>query len=112
MTMALKNDSDERPDFEGRPCTNLDPELFFPEDGVTVPLVAQFACATCPIRPECLNYATQNRMDGYWGGTTRYEREALTRRYERVKCPGCASHDVLEDDHSGVCAACGLSWPV
>lgn len=36
-------------------CKKLNPELFFPSDGVGV-IEAQHVCATCPVKAECLEY--------------------------------------------------------
>lgn len=38
---------------------------------------ARRVCSTCPIVYECLTWAIDNREDGVWGGTTKYERAAL-----------------------------------
>lgn len=35
---------------------------------------ARAICATCQVADECLAYATANRLDGIWGGTTAAER--------------------------------------
>lgn len=35
---------------------------------------ARAICATCQVAAECLAYATSNRLDGIWGGTTPAER--------------------------------------
>jgi WhiB family redox-sensing transcriptional regulator len=73
----------------------MDPELFFPV-GTTGPAMAQAeaakaVCATCPVRPECLEWALATGQDsGVWGGTSEEERRALRRAIhpERIAVPG------------------------
>jgi WhiB family transcriptional regulator, redox-sensing transcriptional regulator len=46
--------------------------------------VAKDLCALCPLSTLCLEYALESaEQDGIWGGLTRNERKALTRR--RIK---------------------------
>jgi adenine-specific DNA glycosylase len=56
-------------------CLDEDPELFFPviEEG---PLVdaAKAVCGRCPVRDQCLAYATTNIHFGVAGGLTADER--------------------------------------
>ena len=68
-------------------CREMDPALFFPNDGMGVQ-VAQRICAECPVREECLEYALANRVDhGVWGGTSERERRRIlrSRRLSRVQ---------------------------
>ena len=38
-------------------------------------------CETCPVRPECLEFALANEsLTGLWGGTTDAERRMIRRR--------------------------------
>ena len=38
-------------------------------------------CETCPVRPECLEYALDHEsLTGLWGGTTDRERRMIRRR--------------------------------
>jgi WhiB family redox-sensing transcriptional regulator len=65
-------------------CQAAEPELFFPVS-TAGPAVAQVAaakavCRGCPVRAECLQYATQTAQDhGIWGGTTEEERRQARR---------------------------------
>ena len=64
------------------PCTNTDPELFFPDqdDGINLYMVAKQLCAQCPVMKQCLEYALKtNEEFGVWGGLTAYERRKLKR---------------------------------
>lgn len=58
-------------------CRDMDPELFFPSDGVGVE-TAKGICMGCPARMDCLEYALRNRIDqGVWGGTSERERRRI-----------------------------------
>lgn len=62
-------------------CRDLDPALFFPDDGDTVGVErAKQTCAACPVDWECLSYAVwTNQTEGIWGGTTKGERRRFRR---------------------------------
>jgi WhiB family redox-sensing transcriptional regulator len=61
-------------------CRGLTPQEFFPSDGVGVERARQF-CGGCPVRPECLEYALEQRIDhGVWGGCSERERRRILRR--------------------------------
>ena len=58
-------------------CTTVDPELFFPTTGRS-PDAAKQVCASCPVRPECLDAALwYGDTFGVWGATTRHERQQM-----------------------------------
>jgi WhiB family transcriptional regulator, redox-sensing transcriptional regulator len=63
-------------------CRSADPELFFPLSAAAAcqPQIdrAKAICARCPVRQECLIYASVTRqVYGIWGGTTEEERYQL-----------------------------------
>jgi WhiB family transcriptional regulator, redox-sensing transcriptional regulator len=59
-------------------CAQIDPELFFPEQGVSSH-DARAVCARCPVAAERLDWAlAHHERYGIWGGTT--ARERLTSR--------------------------------
>ena len=61
-------------------CRDMDPTIFFPNDGVGVQ-EAQRICAECPVKTLCLEYALVNRVDhGVWGGTSERERRRILRQ--------------------------------
>ena len=70
-------------------CRNVDTNLFFTEQAA--PAKARNACMNCPVTQECLNYALENRLKGYWGGTGERERERMrankNRKRQIVKMP-------------------------
>ena len=50
---------------------------------------AKAICATCPVQPECLDFALKTRQEfGIWGGTTEDERRALARAARKVNVSG------------------------
>ncbi len=61
-------------------CTEVDPELFFPEKGGSTRQAKQ-VCMACEVRTECLEYAlaTGERF-GIFGGKSERERRAIARR--------------------------------
>lgn len=72
----------EFPVFEQRGrCTEVDPELFFPEYGATTKEAKQ-VCKDCPIQGPCLIWAVVNREQwGVWGGSTPLERRKIQLGY-------------------------------
>ncbi|AGT12262.1 hypothetical protein PBI_VELVETEEN_55 [Mycobacterium phage Velveteen] len=76
-------------------CSQVDPELFFPEKGVNAK-PAKRICGMCDVRDECLQWALDNNEQfGIFGGLSERERRPLVqaRREERVPlvkvCKGC-----------------------
>jgi WhiB family redox-sensing transcriptional regulator len=60
-------------------CRDLNPDIFFPEDGSGV-AVAKAYCGECSVKGACLNYALDNHIDhGVWGGTSERQRRRLQR---------------------------------
>ena len=60
-------------------CRQIDPELFFPEQGQPN-AAAKRICMMCDITEICLNHALDNRIDdGVWGGKSKQERRQLLR---------------------------------
>lgn len=89
-------------------CRGVDTELFFDEAMVED---ARAWCASCPIKIECQADAyARNEKFGVWGGTSEDDRKRLTRKQDRVKCPGCGGTDHLDDGSHTVCFSCGITW--
>jgi WhiB family redox-sensing transcriptional regulator len=60
-------------------CRDMDPDFFFPSDGLGVE-AAQRICANCPVKNECLEYALDHRIDhGVWGGASERSRRRILR---------------------------------
>jgi WhiB family redox-sensing transcriptional regulator len=57
-------------------CLGLDPDLFFDPARADA---ARLACHACPVRVECLAFATEHRTTGVWGGETADARVRLAR---------------------------------
>ena len=58
--------------------------MFFPGRGESAGPARQ-ACAVCPVRQPCLDYAITNRIAyGVWGGLTERERRALRSGWVRA----------------------------
>ncbi len=79
------------------PCSQVDPELFFPQErefhGVLISsnyydeTGAKEICNSCPYKTRCLDYALSQvgAVDGIWGGTTEGERKRLRRQIAHAK---------------------------
>lgn len=95
---------------DGAPCTTTDfdwvPNV---EDDEGLEAVQQW-CRTCPVRTDCLAWAMLHRAEGYWGGTTTYQRDQLRRVRTRAKCPLCQATQLVYADPHELCLACGVSW--
>lgn len=60
-------------------CMGVDPDLFFPERGVST-REAKEVCRGCVVREECLDYAIANgEKFGIWGGMSERERRRVRR---------------------------------
>lgn len=62
-------------------CLGMDPNMFFPTKGETPHPDAVDACARCPVRVECLEYALAAREEfGYFGGQSERGRRRILRQ--------------------------------
>jgi WhiB family redox-sensing transcriptional regulator len=60
-------------------CMGVDPDLFFPERGMST-REAKEVCRGCVVREDCLEYALANgEKFGIWGGMSERERRRLRR---------------------------------
>lgn len=68
-----------QPDLSGAPCTQVDPEVFFPKLGESAQK-ARAICRDCPVRAECLEWSLGGYHPyGVLGGHTAKERALLKR---------------------------------
>jgi len=82
---ALELAAEERAWQERAACRGPESALFFPpstterkEDREWRETKAKEICQTCPVQPECLEYAlTIREPHGIWGGLTEVERRGL-----------------------------------
>ena len=79
INWSLLNGLDQ-PDWQERAlCAQTDPEAVFPEKGGST-REAKRICASCEVRPECLEYALAfDERFGIWGGLSERERRRLKR---------------------------------
>ena len=78
-------------------------EVFFPGRGETAGPARQ-ACAQCPVRQQCLEFAVSNRIIyGIWGGLTGPERRALQSDWLRAARRD-RDHAILAADAAGFTA--------
>lgn len=66
--------------FVDAPCSQVDPELFFPEPGGTWRRAKEI-CGTCPYTVRCLQTALDTGVTyGIWGGVSMRNRKKLLGR--------------------------------
>lgn len=84
---------------------------FIPDEETEAGLAeAQTWCRVCPVRTRCLAWAMLHSAEGYWGGTSTYQRNQLRRVRTRAKCPLCLATQLVYTDPHELCLACGVSW--
>lgn len=65
-------------------CAQIDPDLWYPEDGQNVSTLVDRTCASCPVRRECL-LAGLHETHGVWAGYRPKDREQLRKRLWNAK---------------------------
>jgi WhiB family redox-sensing transcriptional regulator len=69
-------------------CMGVDPDLFFPERGMST-REAKEVCRGCVVREDCLEYALANgEKFGIWGGLSERERRRIRRARALVRRSG------------------------
>lgn len=92
-------------------CTGAEVGIFVPNVETEHRLgLARTWCLQCPVRVECLAWAMEHHVEGYWGGTSTYQRAQLRRVRTRAKCPLCLATALVYADPHEMCVACGASW--
>ena len=75
--------SDERPWLVFGACRDADPDLFFPSTREETEQ-ALAICGSCPVQPECLDYALEaGERFGIWGGLTEKRQRKEKNRFRR-----------------------------
>jgi WhiB family redox-sensing transcriptional regulator len=83
-------------DWLGRSlCAGENPDIFFPPHGAAG-TKAREVCAACPVRSDCLKYATEADEFGIWGGLDQQERRNLKRRRQRCRDAAQVKDDQCE----------------
>ena len=96
-------------------CTQVDPEIFFPEKGGST-REAKRVCQACEVRAECLEYALGiDERHGIWGGMSERERRRLRRPSPGPRMCGNGLH-LMDEKNTYVrpdgvkgCRACRLA---
>ena len=72
------------PDFGMKAvCTQVEPELFFPESQAEYEASRDWIsqiCGACPLSEPCLEYALAVKVSGIWAGTNEIERKAMRKK--------------------------------
>ncbi len=72
-------------------CKGMDPQVFFPGDGLGVQQAAAI-CRACPVASPCLEYALVNRIQhGVFGGLSERARDRLLRERRRQRAATAAA---------------------
>ena len=88
--VRLENEIESDPkDWKSRAnCMGVDPDLFFPERGMST-REAKEVCRGCVVREDCLEYALANgEKFGIWGGLSERERRRIRRARALVRRSG------------------------
>ena len=71
-------------------CVGIDVNMFFTEDGSSTFQEENFLkriCAACPVKSECLDYALNHAVLGWWGGTSELQRKRLRKKLNIIAEP-------------------------
>lgn len=109
-TLRLLNNADTHDWMANAACVSA-PFDFAPDRETPAGLAdAKKFCDPCPARTQCLAWAMLHRCEGYWGGTTTYQRKQAIRVRTRAKCFLCQSQSLVYTDTHELCLACAMSW--
>lgn len=75
--------------FKNRPaCEGTDTEMWFPNrsEYPNKTLLTRI-CKGCPAKRECLEYSLHNEVEGWWAGTTGYERKRMRKEQGIIPKP-------------------------
>lgn len=68
-------------------CQDVHPDMFHDMEGGGDTYLRAFLtnlCAACPVQPQCLQHAMRNDEYGWWGGSTRGQRQRWIARERRT----------------------------
>ena len=84
MTPEFQAPTPPGPWIEHAACVGVDPNIFFPEQGVQDNSKARAICASCPVKRQCGDYAVDEYIvHGIWGGMSEKERRPIRRQRRR-----------------------------
>lgn len=55
-------------------CGQMDPEMWFRAEHARATKRAKKICMECPVREQCLEWASKHEEEGVWGGVSKSER--------------------------------------
>lgn len=71
-------------------CIGIDVDMFFTEEGSSTFQEENFlkrTCDGCTVKSECLDYALNHNVLGWWGGTSEGQRKRLRRQLNIIPEP-------------------------
>lgn len=71
-------------------CVGIDVNMFFTQEGSSTFEEENFlkrTCDACPVKSECLDYALNHAVLGWWGGTSEAKRRRLRKQLKITAQP-------------------------
>ena len=71
-------------------CIGIDVNMFFTEGDSSTFQEENFlkrTCAACSVKSECLDYALNHSVQGWWGGTSEVQRKRLRKQLNIIPTP-------------------------
>lgn len=71
-------------------CIGIDVDMFFTKEGTSTfqeEKLLKRTCAACPVQSECLDYALNHAVLGWWGGTSEIQRKRLRQKLNIIPEP-------------------------
>jgi WhiB family redox-sensing transcriptional regulator len=71
-------------------CIGIDVDMFFTEEGSSTFKEENFlkrTCTACSVKSECLDYALNHAVLGWWGGTSDVQRKRLRKQLNIIAEP-------------------------
>lgn len=89
------------PKWDGVPsCRGTDTEMWFSDDDkprvYKEQQLLQRICNNCEVKTQCLKYALENTVEGYWAGTTPRARQQMRTKLRIQSKPVGLAWDILK----------------
>ena len=71
-------------------CIGIDVDMFFTEEGSGTfrdENLLKRICSACTVKIECLDYALNHQVQGWWGGTSEIQRKKLRKQFNIIPIP-------------------------